>query len=82
MLDDRIDKRQSASFSAQRALPDAGKVGVVVESVAVKHCHYAAVLHLSVLHYEVEEKLSHRRGFADVHKAVHLDNFGNGEHGA
>ena len=79
LLDDAVDKRQASALAAQRALPDAGKVAVMVEAVALEHCHHAAVLHLAILHNKVEYQLAHRPVFFNMLVAVHLHHLGNGE---
>ncbi len=54
----------------------------MVETVLTEYSHHTPVLHLTVLHNEVEEQLTHSRGIADVAETVLLYHLGYGEHGA
>ena len=57
-LDDIIEECQATTFAAQRALADAGEVGIAVELQSVEHSYHADVLHPSVLHNGIEDNLS------------------------
>ena len=50
-----INKRQSTPFSAQRTIPDTGKVRITVETVSLKHSHDSLVLHLTILHNRLKD---------------------------
>ena len=50
-----VDEGEAASFAAQAALADAGKVAVLVESLALEDRYDALVLHPSVGHDGVED---------------------------
>ena len=49
-----VDESQAASFATQTALADAGKVAVLVETLALEDCHDALILHPSVSNNGVE----------------------------
>ena len=77
-----VDKGQTAAFASQRAVADACKVGVSVETVALEHGHHTLVFHLAVLDDGLEDEFP-----VGVHvlQAVPRDGpqeLGNGEHGA
>ena len=40
-LYDRVDKRKSSPLAAKTALPYAGKIGIVVETVFMEHGHHS-----------------------------------------
>ena len=74
-LDHRPNESQATSFSAQRALADAGEVAVLVETVLLVNGNHARVLHPSVLHDQVEDQLArlvHILVIAHVHMFQHL----------
>ena len=77
-----VDESQAASFASERPLTDAGKVGIVVETVLTEYRHDTAVLHLAIFDYQVEEQLTHARSVAYVAEAMLLDHLGYGEHSA
>ncbi|CDD51019.1 conserved domain protein [Bacteroides sp. CAG:875] len=52
-----IDKGQSAPLASQRAVADAGKIGITVETVALEHGYHALVFHLAVFHDGFENNL-------------------------
>ena len=81
-LDNRVDKRQAASFASERPLAYARKVGVAVEAVFAELCHHTTVFHLAVFYYQVKKQLAHGRGFLYVAEAVHLHHLRYGEQGA
>ena len=82
VLYDVVDKCQAAPFASKRTLTYSGEIGIIVEAIAVKYCHHAAVLHTPILHDEVEEELAHCRCFVDVAEPVCLDYLGDWKHGA
>ena len=53
-----VDEGQAAPFAAQRAVADAGEVGVAVEAFALEHRHHALVLHAAVADDGVEDDLA------------------------
>ena len=57
-LDDVVEESQSAPFAAERTVADACEMAVGVEAVAVEECHYADVLHPTVLHDSIEDDLA------------------------
>ena len=57
-LDDVVQKRQATALAAQRALADAGEVGVAVELQTVEDSHDTDVLHAAILHDGVEDNLA------------------------
>ncbi len=57
-LEQVVDEGQAASLAAQTAITDAGKVGILVETLALEHGHHALVLHPAVGHDSVQDNLS------------------------
>ena len=57
-LNDIIEESKTTALASQRAFTDTGKVAVTVELSTVELCHHTYVLHLSVLHYGLEDNLS------------------------
>ena len=56
-LDDVVQEGQSAPLASQRAVADAGEVGIAVELQTVEDSHHTDVLHPAVLHNGVEDNL-------------------------
>ena len=81
-LDNRVDKRQAAPFTAQTALADAREIAVFVKTVGAEVGHQTAVFHQAIFHNQVAEQPLDGRRLADVDKTVHLDHLGDGEDGA
>ena len=80
-LDDMVDEGYAASLATQRAIADAGKIGVSVETFAVEHGHDALVLHATIGDDGVENDLAM---LVDVLQRVPSDAFeevGDGEKG-
>ena len=71
-----VDKRQAASLAAERPLPYAGKIAVMVEAVALEYCHHAAVLHAAIFHYGIKHGLAHCLLLGDVVEGVLGEHFG------
>ncbi len=81
-LEDGVEKSQATTLATQRALADAGKVGIAVELQTVEDSHHADVLHVAVLHDGIEDNLAVR---VDVLQLVPGDVFQeltDGEDGA
>ena len=78
----RVDESETSAFASERTLPYTGEIGVMVEPILPEHSHHAAVFHLAVLHYEVEEKLTDGRSVVDRLEPVAFYYFGNGEQGS
>ena len=57
-LDDVVEECQATALAAQRAVANAGEVGVTVELQAVEDGHHADVLHVAVLHDGIEDDLA------------------------
>ena len=57
-LDDVVEEGQSAALAAQRAIADAGKVGIAVKLQTVEDGHHADILHTAVLHDGIEDNLA------------------------
>ena len=47
---------RTSPLAAKTALPYAGKIGIVVETVFMEHGHHSTVLHLAIFDYQIEEK--------------------------
>ena len=80
-LDHGVDKGQTTPLTAQRSFADAGKVGVLVETVALEDGHDPPVLHLAVLHDGVEDELPDFGNLAQVGNAARLQRLGHREYG-
>ena len=56
-LHDVVKESQATSLASQRAVADAGEVGIAVVLVTVEDSHHADVLHVTVLHDGIEDDL-------------------------
>ena len=77
-LDNAVEEGQAAALAAERALADAGKVGIAVELQSVEDGHHADVLHAAVLHDGVEDNLPVG---IDILQLVPRDVLQEGRHG-
>ena len=57
-LDDIVEERQATAFATQRAIANAGKVGIAVELETVEDSHNTNVLHATILHDGIEDNLA------------------------
>ncbi len=57
-LNDIVEESQSTPFASQRAVADACEVAVRVEAVAAEQRHNTLILHVTILHYGIEDNLA------------------------
>ena len=57
-LDDVVEECQTASLASERAIPDAGKVAVLIKTLTLEDGHHALVAHLAVADNGIEDDLT------------------------
>ena len=78
----RVDECKATAFAAERSLPDAGEVRVVVKTVLAELRHYSPVFHLAILHNQIEKQAFHCRSLLQRIESMVLDHISQREHGA
>ena len=76
-----VQESQATALASQRTFTDAGKVGILVEAVALEHRHNALVLHPAVCHDGIQDYLSVHVYVLLLVPCNLLQELGNGEEG-